>query len=245
MTPEQFHFIWGLKRGDTFSLTDRIAIESAWKHNPSWRVRLWCPETPTGIQWLKLKSRVPVELGHIPDNHEFNGHHIQHHQHRADLQRHTLLYALGGMYLDLDTITLAPIPNHWRLYDTAIGIETHDGQVNGLCNAVMMSQQYSQFQWEWLTLWQNFCGDDWNEFSVRAPWLLSKVFPRLVLCVDREMLGHTYSEHMRYFEEENPLEKIVVAHLWRTGTKRILDNLTEKKLEESNSSYAQAAKEYL
>lgn len=245
MTPEQFHFIWGLKRGDTFNLTDRIAVESAHRHNPKWKIRLWSPEKPTGEHWEKLNERIQVEWASVPDNHSFNGHHIQHHQHRADLLRHTLLYALGGMYLDLDTITLAPIPNHWRLYDTAIGMEKHDNEVVGLCNAVMISQQFSKFQWEWLSLWQNFKGEDWNEFSVRAPWMLSKVFPRLVLCVDGEMLGHQYADCMKYFEEEKPLERVVVAHLWRTGTGTELDAITESHLAKSDSTYAIHAKEYL
>lgn len=149
------------------------------------------------------------------------------------------------MYLDLDTITLAPIPNHWLLYDTTIGIERHDSEVTGLCNAVMMSQQFSKFQWEWLSLWQNFTGQDWNEFSVRAPWLLSKVFPRLVLCVEREMLGHQYSDCMKYFEETEKLERVVVAHLWRTGTGRVMDCITESSIEKAEDTYSQHAKEYL
>lgn len=245
MVPEQFHFIHGLKRGDKFTLSDRIAVESAHRHNPNWRVRFWSPEMPSGEQWAKLVSRVPVQWGYVPDNHEFNGHHVQHHQHRADLLRHTLLYTMGGMYLDLDTITLHPIPGHWRLYDSVIGVETHCGQVNGLCNAVMLSKQYSQFQWQWLTLWQNFTGDDWNEFSVRAPWMLSKVFPRLVLPVERQMLGLEYADCLKYFETTEPVNNVVVAHLWRTGSARHLDALTEEKIATTDSTYCNWAKHYL
>lgn len=246
MITEQFHFIHGLKRGEKFGLTDRIAVQSAWTHNPEWRVRFWCPEEPTGQQWELLREKVPLSVENVPDNHEWNGFFIQHHQHRADLLRHTLLYALGGMYLDLDTITLAPIPNHWRQYDTVIGVERSHGEINGLCNAVMLSKQFSQFQWQWLTMWQNFKGDDWNEFSVRAPWLLSKVFPRLVLPVEKELTGLEYDKCLEYFEKDVSLEAVVVAHLWATGTRRYLKKLqTVQDMLVMSSTYTKHAERYL
>ena len=152
---------------------------------------------------------------------------------------------MGGAYLDLDTITVAPIPPHWLLYDTVIGVERAAGDVVGLCNAVFLCEQWSQFQWEWLTLYQNFAGDDWNEFSVRAPWLLSKVFPRLVLTVEGQMLGYDYKWCERYFREDLRLTNVVIAHLYRTANGRTMDALTEEKIRDGDTTYCLHAKQYL
>lgn len=244
MIPEQFHFIHGLKPGDKFSLTDRIAVESAWTHNKHWKVRLWSPVPPTGEHWEKLRSRVPVEWGRVSDGCKWNGHIIPKHQHRADLLRHTLLYALGGMYLDLDTIMLEPIPHDWRLYDTVLGVERKHGDVTGLCNAVFMCIQFSQFQFEWLKLWQKFTGDGWNEYSVQAPWELSLKLPTWCHKVERRMLGHDYVEADRYFTEKTPLDGVVIAHLWRTANNERLNALTEADVLASDSTYAIHAKRY-
>lgn len=245
MIPEQIHFIHGLKRGDPFTLTDRLAIRSAHVNNPKWWLRLWSPEKPTGEHWEKLIATTPVQWSWVPESVEWNGNFIPRHQHRADLLRHTILYALGGAYMDLDTLTLQPFPPHYLAYDTVIGCEWHGHEVSGLCNAVMLSKQFSQFQWQWLSLWQNFKGEDWNEFSVRAPWMLSKVFPRLVRAVDRELLGYEYRDCLRYFEKDYTLPGVVVAHLWRTGCARYLDSLTEEAVKLELNTYCREAKKYL
>lgn len=245
MIPGQFHFIHGLKSGDPFTLTDRIAVESAWTHNPGWRVRFWSPEIPTGEHWSRLCKRVPVEWSSVPISDMWNGHFVPKHQHRADLLRHTLLYALGGMYLDLDTITLQPVPHEWRTRDMVIGVERRFGEVTGLCNAVFLCAQFSRFQWQWLKKWQEFDGNGWNEFSVQAPWELLAQFPQHCLAIERGLLGHDYVEAEKYFSQEKPLDNVTVAHLWRTANHARLNALTEDEIDAGKFTYAIHAKRYL
>lgn len=226
-------------------LSDRIAIRSAHVHNPDWFIRLWAPEEPTGEHWKKLIANTPVQWSKISESAEWNGSYIQRHQHRADLVRHTLLYALGGAYLDLDTITLRPFPPHYLDYDTVIGVERAGTEVWGLCNAVMLSKQFSQFQWEWLQLWQKFKGDDWNELSVRAPWLLSKVFPRLVLPVENDLLGFDYTRCYEYFSVSGHVSGPTVLHLYRTANKAHLEALTEESIMSTDNIYCNHARGHL
>ena len=117
---KNIHFVHGL-HDDGFNICERIAIASAWMNNPGWSVFLWTPKEPTGEQWEKLKAKVPVRVMPIGNPTKWNGNNIPKHQHRADLIRHTVLYTMGGVYADTDTITVAPFPESWLDHDTVIG----------------------------------------------------------------------------------------------------------------------------
>lgn len=41
----------------------------------------------------------------------------------ADIFRYAVLYVQGGMYMDIDTIPLKPIPDEWLQYDLVVGYE--------------------------------------------------------------------------------------------------------------------------
>ena len=116
---KNIHFVHGL-HNDGFNICDRIAIASAWMNNPDWSVFLWCPNEPTGEQWEKLKAKVPVRVMFVDDFKTWNGKVVPNYQHRADLIRHAVLYAMGGVYADTDTITLAPFPKLWLEHDAVL-----------------------------------------------------------------------------------------------------------------------------
>jgi hypothetical protein len=246
--PKFLHFIYGLN-GDPFGLTDRIAIRSAHVHNPDWKIYFWCPAEPTGEQWNRLRDKTPLTIINVADRGTWNDHAIPHHQHRSDLLRHTLLYAIGGAYLDIDTITLAPFPSDWLKHDFVIGREyeslAHREQTTGLCNAVMFCKMYSRFQWLWLNEWQRFDGGGWNEYSVKAPWRLHLENPGLCHVVDWQILGPMHPDKELYWQSKNLLANCVVAHLWRTFSQPMMDALSEEVIRSEQNAYCIHAKTYL
>lgn len=242
---KNIHFVHGLEDPE-LELCDRLAIASAWDHNPDYTVHLWAPQVPTGPHWDALTKRVPVKLMPIDNPLAWNGNNVRNYQHRADLIRHTVLYTMGGVYCDTDTLTLRPFPAHWTEYDTVIGVEFDSQRVIGLCNAIMCSQMHSRFQWRWLQKWQEFDGTGWNEISVQYPLQLHKEFPDSVLAVRREMLGFQHSELGQYWSEDKyDLGDCVIAHLWRTYARPQMLALTEDEIRLRKNIYTYHAANHL
>jgi hypothetical protein len=241
---KNIHFVFGL-HDDGFKICDRIAMRSAHVHNPDWNLYLWCPREPVGEQWEKLKANTPVRVMPIDNPHTWNGKVIPQHQHRADLIRHTVLYTMGGVYCDTDTITLAPYPERWFDYDTTIGREFCGDWTVGLCNAIMASRMHSRFQWKWLEKWQEFDGSGWNEISVQYPLKLHQENPGLCQSVDWEMLGFIHNDLMKYWEGHHSLEGCVVAHIWRTYSRERMAALTEDIIKLKGNTYCEYAARYI
>jgi len=241
---KNIHFVFGLQ-DDELGLCDRLAIASAHHHNPDHTVYLWCPHEPAGKHWERLKRQVPVRVMPIENPHDWNGSEIRQYQHRADLIRHTVLYTMGGVYCDTDTITLAPFPKWWQDFDTVIGVEWHPGEVIGLCNAIMSSRMHSRFQWKWLERWQSFTGGGWNEVSVRYPLKLHKQNPGLAIPFCFGMLGFQHFEYHRYWEGIHDMRGCIVAHLWRTHSGGYMRAITERDIRRRNTTYAVHAAAHL
>lgn len=238
------HFVHGL-HNDGFHICDRIAIRSAHVNNPDWNLYLWCPEEPNGDHWKKLKDSTPVRIMPVENFQTWNGKIIHRHQHRADLIRHSVLYAMGGVYCDTDTITLAPYPKEWLDHDTVIGREFCGEGTIGLCNAIMYSRMHSQFQWKWLQKWQEFDGTGWNETSVQYPWRLHIENPGLCKVVDFEMLGFIHCESGKYWENKYSLDGCVIAHLWRSYHTEKMNSLTDEIIRKKEDVYCEHASKYL
>ena len=247
--PQFAHCIYGLD-GEPFRLTDRIAIRSFHVNNPAWDIRVWCPQEPSGPDWSALRRNTPLTVIRVHDPKTWNGHSVPHYQHRSDLLRHSILFTMGGLYFDTDTITLAPIPDDWLDCDTVIGREylgglSAESETIGLCNAVMLSKMHSRFQWLWLCEWQRFEGQGWNEFSVRCPWKLHKSNPGLCQTVDWQLLGPIYDQLDRYWRSSQPLEGCVIAHLWRTYSRGKMEALSEEVIRSRCNTYCLHAADYL
>jgi len=238
------HFVHGL-HNDGFHICDRIAIRSAHVNNPDWNLYLWCPEEPKGDHWKKLKDSTPVRIMPVENFQTWNGKIIPRHQHRADLIRHSVLYAMGGVYCDTDTITLAPYPKEWLDHDTVIGREFCGEGTIGLCNAIMYSRMHSQFQWKWLQKWQEFDGTGWNETSVQYPWQLHIENPGLCKVVDFEMLGFIHCESGKYWDNKQSLDGCVIAHLWRSYHTEKMNSLTDEIISKKEDVYCEHASKYL
>ncbi|QPC94593.1 hypothetical protein [Mesorhizobium sp. INR15] len=80
-----------------------------------------------------------------------------------------LLDELGGIHLDLDTITVASFD---PLLDCpfAIGVQGLS-RIDGLCNAVMVAKPKRAFVQNWLDSYSRFTGQ-WDRFSVRLPYVM-------------------------------------------------------------------------
>ena len=139
--------------------------------------------------------------------------------------------------------------NQWLDEDYTIGLEYHaDGRPIGLCNAIYMCAPFSQFGWKVLSEFQAFDAGihHYAEFAVYRPLQWANEMPGEVNIVKGPLLGPMHWDIAAYWEREEPLQNVVIAHLWRTGhSDPFLQKMTEQDLRHGRFAYAQAAKRYV
>ena len=179
--PNILHFNFGFKRGATFELEHYIAVASAIHHNQPDCVVFLYEHEPNGDAWQMLKRIVtPIQ---VKAPRTVFGRKLEHHSHKSDVVRLYVLNILGGIYLDLDTITLRSfrsLRENDRFVMAYQGAEGHPNR--GLCNATMLAPPNSLFGKYWYMNYKTFDGSQWDYHSVQLPRVLANM-PNLNLPV--------------------------------------------------------------
>lgn len=216
MIPNLFHFVFGMKPdfgGKPFNIIHYLAIKSAYEVNTPERMYLHYQFEPDGYWWELAKPFLHLNKVEAPE--EIHGNKLMHVAHQSDIIRLKMLNEFGGIYLDLDTISIKPLkefldnsfviakeylpPVYYTFGDRVKNcIRTanlkhlyQNQEIYGLCNAVMMSEPHSPFIELWLDSYKTFRskGKDefWVEHSVKIPYEISKHHPKLVTILEPEI----------------------------------------------------------
>lgn len=122
--PNRFHFVFGLKRQtEPFHLVYYLCLESCWQVNRPEAMYFYYRHEPYGRYWDLIKDRLilvavqPVEFVH---RYAYADRRIRKYRyaHESDFLRLERLLDQGGVYADLDTIFVNPIPP--ALFEEAI-----------------------------------------------------------------------------------------------------------------------------
>lgn len=162
--PKVVHFVYGLSNDAhiSFSFLNYLVIKAAHKHlRPSAILyhHINLPES----KWFKHARRFIV-LSPVKPFTEIYGNPVDHFAHRADIVRLRALQRYGGIYLDMDVLTLRPF-DALLSHDMVMAQEGEGGRV-GLCNAVILAKKGSEFVDMWLDSYKSFNQSDWNYHSV-------------------------------------------------------------------------------
>jgi hypothetical protein len=211
MIPNILHFVFGMAPdfgGRPFSLSHYLAIKSVSDTNKPDAIFFHYEFEPEGPWWEKARPLLTLHKIKAPDS--FMGRPLYHVAHKADVVRLQVLKETGGIYLDLDTISVRPLtellahsfvigqelkpdyfPINWRQrikhsirkrFQKAAAPE-----INGLCNAVLLAEKDSPFVNLWLDSYSSFRSkgkdDHWNEHSVFVPMRLAAANPDMVTLV--------------------------------------------------------------
>ena len=214
MIPNIFHFVFGMALdfgGKPFSLVHYLSIRSAVDLNKPEKTIFHYQYEPEGEYWEMAKPMLTLNKITAPD--KFMGSQLQHVAHKADVVRLQALKETGGIYLDLDTISVRPLTellNHsfvigqeqkaaysprnrrqkikYALRKRIGLIKEEKAASTGLCNAVLLSEQNSRFVNLWLAEYKTFRskGRDkyWNEHSVKVPLQLALRYPEDITLLD-------------------------------------------------------------
>lgn len=248
MIPNILHFVFGMAPdfgGKPFSLVHYISVRSAVGLNNPEKAYFHYQYEPEGPWWEKAKPLLTLNKITAPE--QIFGNRLYHVAHQADVVRLQMLKETGGIYMDLDTISVKPftgllqhsfvigeelkvkaVPKNWRQKMKQnmrrwMGNDDHES-TDGLCNAILLSEKNSAFVNRWLDSYRSFRskGRDkyWNEHSVLLPLQLAEAHP------DELVRLGPYAFHYplynaeglkQLFEENHNFHEALAHHLWESN----------------------------
>lgn len=252
MIPKIIHFIFGLASdfgGKPFSFIHYMAIRSAQACNPDYRIRFYCKYQPTGLYWEAAKRYFELVLVEPPAS--IHGRPLMHVAHQADVLRLQYLLDQGGVYLDLDTITVQSFDPLLR-HQMVMGVQGRGAKVDGLCNAVMLAAPGSSFVRRWLESYRTFrsTGRDkyWDEHSVQLPLQLARAHPGEITILDRGAFFYPSAEKrgiLDLFVEDKEFPAAYCHHLWEGLAWRLIEGINERNVGTIDTSYNRMARRFV
>ena len=197
MIPRIIHFIY--VGGRAFSFIHFLAVYTAWKVNRPDVLYFHHTEEPTGYWWEKARPLLTLNL--VAPVHEIHGNPITYPAHMADVIRLEMLQRFGGIYLDLDIVSLRPFDPLLQ-HEFVMGMEPG----TGLCNAVILARGDAEFLQLWREQYRSFDGSRWNHHSVVLPWQMAQAHPQLIHVADKYAFFYpTHNDPVhRYLWGERP-----------------------------------------
>jgi glycosyl transferase-like sugar-binding protein len=239
-----------------FSLVSYLAIRSAAAVNRPDELILYCDRSPTG-PWWDAASPYVTKVVRVDPPDSIGGVPVVHPAHRADLIRLDVLLEAGGIYLDLDVLSVRPLTPFLDA-SFVLGQEGRDGE-HGLCNGVILSEPSAPFGKEWLrgwdpatSRWSGFrsTGRDryWSEMSVKYPAYLASLFPDLITVApyDNFHWPTWTDEHLEWLFEGQGDEfpNAYCHHLWQSHSERYLQRLTTERILRVDTNFNVLVRKY-
>lgn len=275
MIPNVFHFVFGMAEdfgGKPFSFVHYLSVKSAVKLNNPEAVYFHYQYEPEGEWWEQAKPLLTLNKIKAPDS--FMGKPLFHVAHKADVIRLQMLKQTGGIYLDLDTISVKPltdlldhsfvigqelkpayVPKNWRQrLKLKTGLTKKPSEkATGLCNAVLLSEKNSDFVNYWLKEYKTFRskGRDkyWNEHSVLVPERLAALYPTSITQLSPYAFHYPLYDAAglrAMFEEVQEFPDAYLHHLWESFSwNDYLSKLTPERVREKDTTYNLIARRFL
>lgn len=269
--PNIVHFVFGLReQWEPFHLMYYLAIESARQVLKPERIIMHCHRLPYGMYWdlvrehLELKRVQPVEelgqvdysAGHVPEEYRY--------AHHADFIRLDALIEDGGIYADIDTLFIRPLPESLFDHSFVIGREADvvdevDGSLRpSLCNALMMAEPGSEYARQWRAQMLAAMNGSWSNHSCLLAQTLAERMPDAVhIEPQASFMGIPLSQNgLADFLERDGLDLSAAysvhwwEHLWWEEQRRDFSTcsgrqLTLDSLRNGTSTLARLARPYL
>jgi len=231
MIPKLIHFIY--VGGRPFSFIHFLAVYTAWKVNRPDQIYFHHTEEPTGPWWEK--ARPLLTLNRVEPVHAVHGHPITYPAHMADVIRLEVLLRFGGIYLDLDIISLRPFDPLLQ-HPFVMGMEPG----SGLCNAVILAQPDAQFLRRWQDEYRSFDARRWNHHSVVLPWQLAQAHPELIHVADKYAFFYpTHNDPVhRYLWGQQPQLQHIMVRLGKNLLRLLAEQLTGRRDDMKHALYA-------
>ena len=240
MIPNNIYYVFGLKKQtEEFLFIYYMSVLSAKLVNQPDHIYFYYHYMPHGKWWEKTKKLVTLKkINKIPEY--WGSKKINHYAHAADKYRMDLLYENGGIYMDMDTISL-------RSYKFLLNRKCVMGkqvQPEGLCNAIMLVEPKSKFFKLWLDNYENYFistkpgTNGWDLASIRLPYVLyddivkdgySSKENEIVTVINPECFFlPNWNETEKIFKINNEISKNLLSlHLWESNATEFIKNIKD------------------
>lgn len=223
--PNIFHFINIGPR--EFNMLHFLSIYSAYHYNKPEKIYVYCDHVQeNNIYYEILKDIVTYEFIDVPNS--INNIPLNSYQYKADIIRMNKLIEKGGVYMDLDVISLKPIDKFLN-YNIVMGSELSDDpnstNINdfySISNAIILAEPNNDFMKEWLKqIPDNIIDKPWAYHAVCLPKEIltnndyeihlegSKTF--VPFCFRKPYIFDNNKKHMAL-----NLNESYTIHLWET-----------------------------
>ncbi len=237
MIPKHFHFVFGLKRQtEAFHLAYYLSLKSCIEVNQPDTVSFYYHYEPYGKYWDLIKPLLSLEKVDLETFVRDNPAYLQHqdglfirgwqldYAHQADFVRLKKLIEHGGVYADMDTLFVAPIPDELYSHKFVIGreqgiaVDGHEQGVASLCNALMMAEKGSEYAKQWLEQsYESFDGT-WSKHSCQLAALIADQMPDSVHIVPSlHFFKHMWTIqgiHTLFEGLDTDFDEVYSMHMW-------------------------------
>lgn len=268
--PRHFHFVFGLKPQDEpFHLIFYLCLESCLRVNKPDRITLYYNYEPYGVWWDRIRDRlelVQVSLSSHVSADSYDSELIRSfsYAHHADFVRLEKLCEHGGVYADIDTLFVNPLPDTLFEKSCVLGrerpISHRDARPDepSLCNALIMGEPNSAFFRRWLEQMPAVFDGGWSPHSCQLPNRLSLKHPEEIhIEPERSFYPFMWTEQelgMLLNERHHDWEGVYSLHLWNHlwwSPERLDfsllngDRFTERFIRKGSNTYSLAARRFL
>lgn len=234
--PNQFHFVFGLRpQPEPMHIVHYLALESCRQVNRPDAIHFHYRHEPHGAWWERIRPHLTLHRvageRQVADARRYGeteeGRVIERagwsYAHEADFIRLDALLAAGGVYADIDTLFVQPLPQHLFREPFVIGEEPPLPGADrvlrpSLCNALMLSLPGAAFPARWRERMDAVFDGTWSRHSCQEAALLWAAMPADVHVVPaRYFYRHapTRAGLSGLFEAlEADLHDVYSLHLW-------------------------------
>lgn len=228
MIPKQIHYTFGFDENFCSKPLSRFHfwnILSAKKYNSEYEFVLHYIYSPVENEWWENIRQV-CHLNKINVS-NINKLPFKYTEHKVDLFRIELLYNMGGVYFDLDVVCLKSM-NNFLSKSCVMGLEHGNDRIIGLCNAIVLSEQHSEFLRIWISEFLIDYREQWEYNCVIMPHVLSQKYPNLIHVEPTESFFKFSWDGLgkkQLFDEINSFEECYCVHLWEHKNYKELTSL--------------------
>ncbi len=234
--PNVFHFVFGLRaQTEPMHIVHYLSLESCRRVNRPDTIHFHYRYEPYGKWWAQIRPHLTLHRvageRQVADPRRYRnteeGRYIEKagwsYAHEADFIRLDALLEYGGVYADIDTLFVQPMPRRLFGYDFVLGEETPRPGADGvlrpsLCNALMLSRPGATFGTRWRVRMAEVFDGTWSRHSCQEATLLWSAMPDAVHVVpQRYFYRHAPSRagmHMLFEALDPDFHDVYSLHLW-------------------------------
>jgi hypothetical protein len=275
--PRRFHFVFGLRpQTEPFHLAHYLCLESCRRINVPEALLFHYHHEPHGPWWERIRPHLTLSRIEPEAFVTGNPRYLEHEEgrfirrlgldyaHQSDFLRLKLLIEHGGVYADIDTLFVNPLPTALYAQSFVIGEEDPvrplgaDRPEASLCNALLMARPGSEFARAWLARMYEVFDGSWSRHSCTEAARLRALMPDDVHVVpSRYFYPYMWTAEgfADLFERLVPVSAGVFSlhlwsHLWwdprRIDFSRFHAGLlTEEYVRRGETTYAVLARQFL